>query len=612
MSQAAPKAKSFSTLVANRRHVRLVRRILGIAWHIHKKMVVAYFAGALLETGAFIASIYATARLSSLLATYVAHGPHAASGQIWFWLWVDVASIALTTIGFWIMNSCKRLLYFRMVRWATYQFQAAMCRLDLPDFYDDEIRNQIDKAQSGYVWQISQFNESSLDLLYGIIRFLGTAVVVAQITWWLIPLIAVFLIPSLLAESKLAKVQWFVWDDQGDTRHIFWGLEWLIRRPQNQMELRSSQARQYVLERVEGLNRDFYQKQEQRYQTSSRFVMPAKLLEVTGTAFGSVVLLRQFLRGSIPLDRYFFLSGALLRIGGALNNIFGTLSRMQEQFLFVDNYFAVIDRQPRFVDKPQAVALRPHGSPRIEFEHVSFTYPGQTTAVFDDLSFVIEPGQRLAIVGENGAGKSTLIKLLLRFYQPTGGRILIDGQDLQDVAIESWYDHLATLFQEFNHYPFSIAENIEVARPQYRGDRARLRQAAGLSNVDTFVSKYQHGWETVLDNSFEKGVEPSGGQWQRVALARAFYRQASVLILDEPTAAIDARAEYDIFNNIFEHFSDKTAIIVSHRFSTVRRADIIMVVDNGKIIESGSHRQLMKRQGLYHELFTKQAEGYRQ
>jgi len=589
---------------------KIVLRVLGIGWRARPGAVIGFFAGALLETVAFLVSIFASAQLAGLLAQYISGK---STNGIWFWLWTDVAAAAVMGVSFWIMTWTKRLLYFRTTTLITYQFQAALCRLDIQDFFDDKTRNQINKVQNGYVWQISGLNEATLDLFYGIIRFGATAAVVAQIAWWLIPVIGVFLLPTLLLNNRLAKMQWFVWDAKGDERHIFWGLDYLIRQVKNQMELRSSQARGYVLQRIHDMNLRFYDRQEHEFSKPNNWLGVAKIIEVGGTAAGSILALRQFLAGVITLEKYFFVSGAVLRIGGAMNNIFGTLNRMQEPILLTQDYFALIDRQPQFVDIPEAVPLDNVGAPEIVFDHVDFTYPGQTKPVFKDLSFTIKPGEHVAIVGENGAGKSTLIKLLLRFYRPTSGRILIDGKDLQKLEIETWYHQLASLFQEFNRYPMPIKENIEIARPQYAGDQKRLVAASKFSNVDSFVKEYQHGWETVLDNSFEKGVEPSGGQWQRVALARAFYRDANVLILDEPTAAIDAKAEYDIFNNIFSHYQNKTAIIVSHRFSTVRRAHTIIVIDRGKIVERGSHEELMKRpDGLYHELFTKQAEGYRE
>jgi len=201
---------------------------------------------------------------------------------------------------------------------------------------------------------------------------------------------------------------------------------------------------------------------------------------------------------------------------------------------------------------------------------------------------------------------------LLRFYRPTSGQILINDIDLNEIATETWYDQIATLFQSFNTYPLPIDENIEIGRSTSKPNKKLLDQAAEFGGVDSLVKNYKYGWSTVLDSSFTKGVEPSGGQWQRVALARAFYRKANVLILDEPTSAIDSRAEYNIFNSIFDHYQNKTTLIVSHRFSTVRRANRIIVLDQGKIIEQGSHQVLMKQNRLYHDLFTKQAEGYRE
>jgi ATP-binding cassette subfamily B protein len=571
--------------------------------------LIGYFGGAATEITGTLGSIYATAKLGSLVAAFVTTGR---TEGIWFWLWIDIAALVAIGLGFLAMSYFKRLLYFSFVRWSTNTFLGALCRLDLANFYDPQMRNQLNKISGAYIWQLPNLSDTCLDLIYGILRFLAITTVVSQITWWIVPLIAVFLIPTLIGESRMAKMQWFVWDSKGDFRHIFWGLEYIVRQAKGQMELRSSQASRFVLDKVNRMNQEFYNEQQSKYKHASRLLIPTKILEVAGTAIGSVVLLRQLLAHSISLERYFFLSGALLRIGGALNAIFGTLSRMQESLLFAHSYFSVVESKPLIVDVPRAVHLPQDASaPSIEFQNVSFTYPGQSVPVFENLTMKINSGEHVALVGENGAGKSTLIKLLLRFYHPTGGRILVDGHDLQGIAIETWYRQLATLFQDFNHYPLSIAENIEIGRSDEKVDRKLLEKAGKFGSVDEMVKGYKHGWDTVLDSSFEKGVEPSGGQWQRVALARAFYRDANMIILDEPTSAIDAKAEYDIFNNIFDHYQHKTALIVSHRFSTVRRANRIIVLEHGKIMEQGSHLALMKNKGLYYELFTKQAEGYR-
>lgn len=583
--------------------------MLGVAWHLRPHVLMLYFACALLEIAASIVTIYATAQIGALLAQFIASGDY---GAVWLWLWIDIAAAACIALGFAGMAYAHRLMYMSFGQWSTVQFQAALCRIDMSGFYDEKIRNEINKVAGGYTWQIANLAQLNLDFIYGILRFLAITAVVSQITWWIVPLIALFLVPSLLSETRVAKLLWFVWDTKGDQRHVFWGFEWILRQPKGQMELRTTQASDFIIAKIDRMLSVFYKEQETKYKQATKVILPTKILEVFGTAIGSIVLLRQVLSGAIGLDRFFFLSGALLRIGGALNNIFGTLARMQESLLFTESFFGLIDMQPKSHDIAKPIDISKATDIIVEFKNVTFSYPDQEKPVFKNLNLRIKPGEHVALVGENGAGKSTLIKLLMRFYQPDSGQILINGHDLHDIALESWYSQLTTLFQDFNQYPLPIDENITIGQSSKKPDKELMQQAAALGGVDKLITSYKHGWETVLDASFEKGVEPSGGQWQRIALARAFYRQTNVMILDEPTSAIDAKAEYHIFNSIFERYHNKTALIVSHRFSTVRRANRIIVLDKGKIIEQGSHQELMKRKGgLYHDLFTKQAEGYR-
>lgn len=583
-------------------------RMFRQAWRLRRAALIGYFVGAVIEIGSSITLIYAGAKLSALLAQYATGGE---VEGIWFWFWTTVLFGVTTGLGFFMMAYNKRILYFSFVRWAINGFLSALTRIELKQFYDEDTRNLINKVGSAYSWQLSNLSETNLDLTYGILRFVAITAVVSQIAWWIVPIIALFLLPTLVSEAKLAKLQWFVWDQKGDTRHVYWGLEYILRQAKGQMEIRSLQANNYVLGKIDSMNKTFYSEQETRYKQARSTVLLSQLLENVGPAIAGIVVLKQFLARVISLERYFFLTGALLRIGGALNAIFGTLTRMQEPILLANSYFDLIENVPVEKDAVNATKLVTKKAPKIEFENVTFSYPKQDTPVFENLSLTIESGEHVALVGENGAGKTTMIKLLLRFYTPDSGRILINGVDLQELTLDSWYDQIATLFQNFNQYPLSVKENVEIGRPNTKANPSLLERAAQFGGVSDLVKRYTHGWDTVLESSFEKGVEPSGGQWQRVALSRAFYRQANVLILDEPTSAIDAKAEYDIFNKIFEHYKNKTALIVSHRFSTVRRANRIVVLEEGQIVEQGSHAELMKNKaGLYNDLFTKQAEGY--
>ncbi len=595
--------------ITMKRKLYISVRLIKLAWNLNKLAFMLYLTGAVIETGGSIAGIYAGAKLSGLLARYATTG---VVEGIWFWFWAIILTGLSIGFGFLCMQYSKRILYYDFVRWSSRTFLQTLNEIDLPQFYDDNTRNQINKVSSSYTWQISNLSDSNLELIYAIIRFLAITLVVSQISWWIIPVIALFLIPTLLSDAKIAKLQWFVWDQKGDERHVFWGLEQIIRNVKGQMELRSLQAAKYILNKIDRMNKSFYTEQSKRYKAAAPTLFGAMLLENVGPMIAGIVVLKQFLAKTISFDRYLFLTGALVRITGSLNTIFGTLARMQEPLHLADSFFNLIDTTPKTQNTQEGIRLSSGTTPKIEFRNVSFTYPNQSQPVFKNLNLIIESGEHVALVGENGAGKSTLIKLLLRFYRPTSGQILINDIDLNEIATETWYDQIATLFQSFNTYPLPIDENIEIGRSTSKPNKKLLDQAAEFGGVDSLVKNYKYGWSTVLDSSFTKGVEPSGGQWQRVALARAFYRKANVLILDEPTSAIDSRAEYNIFNSIFDHYQNKTTLIVSHRFSTVRRANRIIVLDQGKIIEQGSHQVLMKQNRLYHDLFTKQAEGYRE
>jgi ATP-binding cassette subfamily B protein len=276
----------------------------------------------------------------------------------------------------------------------------------------------------------------------------------------------------------------------------------------------------------------------------------------------------------------------------------------------VQSIFDVLDAKPLLVENPNPIVLTGSTPPLIEFNHVDFSYPHSKKKILQDFSLQIYPGEKVAFVGENGAGKSTIIRLLTRFYDVTNGELLLDGKNIKDLDTQAWYKKIGVLFQDFGRYEHSVKENIyfgDVTKPV---DGESIHVAATLSGAKEFIQKFDAGYDQMLGKTFEKGEEISTGQWQKIALARAFFRNAPILVLDEPTASIDAKAESEIFERVEKLSKDKTVIIISHRFSTVRNADRIFVIDNGKIIETGNHEKLMKLDGQYAKLFTLQAKGY--
>ncbi len=250
--------------------------------------------------------------------------------------------------------------------------------------------------------------------------------------------------------------------------------------------------------------------------------------------------------------------------------------------------------------------------PSIDVKNITFRYPGSHRDIFKNFSMKIENGQKIAIVGENGAGKSTLVKLLCRMYDPQEGKILINGIDLKELSINDWYKNVGTLFQDFNFYDsLTVEENIYIGKPVKEIDRKKIVASAKNAEAHEFIMKYKKKYNTLMSENFKDGIKPSHGQRQKIAIARFFYRDTPLVIFDEPTSSIDADSEFRIFNRIYKFFNKKTVIIISHRFSTVRKADIIFVLKDGKLIEKGSHRELMERKGLYFRNFTVQAEGYK-
>ncbi|MDP3696554.1 MAG: ATP-binding cassette domain-containing protein, partial [Candidatus Taylorbacteria bacterium] len=281
----------------------------------------------------------------------------------------------------------------------------------------------------------------------------------------------------------------------------------------------------------------------------------------------------------------------------------------QDSF-FVSDIFKLLDMKPVIKKSEKGIVLDSHKTFEIAFEHVTFVYPGTKKAVLKDFSLKISPGEKIALVGVNGAGKTTFVKLLCRFYEPDEGKITIDGHDLREIDLESWYSQLGAIFQDYSRYHFIVKEAIALGRTGNISSLEKVKEAAKASEADTFIEEWEKKYEQMLGKEFTEGVEPSIGQWQKLALARTFYRDPLVLILDEPTSSIDAEAEAKIFEKLEALPKDRTVILISHRFSTVRQADKIGVVEDGQLKELGSHEDLLKLNGTYARLFTLQAKGY--
>jgi ATP-binding cassette subfamily B protein len=316
-------------------------------------------------------------------------------------------------------------------------------------------------------------------------------------------------------------------------------------------------------------------------------------------------------QGGFSIGDLTFLSGSFLRLRGLLEGLLLGFSQIAGQALYLEDLFSFFAVRPSIASPPDP---RPFPQPLrsgIVFENVGFRYPDSSRWAVRYLSLTLRVGEVVALVGENGAGKTTIVKLLARLYDPTEGRILLDGYDLREYDLTDLRRHLGVIFQDFVRFHFTAGENIGAGQIEAADDRSRIHQAAERSLADRIIQRLPQGYDQPLGKRFHEGADLSGGEWQKIAIARAYMRDADVLILDEPTAALDARSEYEVFQRFRDLSLGKTAILISHRFSTVRMADRILVLEDGHVVESGSHEELVASGGRYAELFELQASGYR-
>jgi ATP-binding cassette subfamily B protein len=428
---------------------------------------------------------------------------------------------------------------------------------------------------------------------------------------WLMLMLIAGVLPAFLGESHFAFLGYAKNFRQTPVRRQLDYLRQVGGSKEAAKELKLFGLSQFLTQRFTKLSDGIY---EENVALSRRKLIAGAFLSViafAGYYSAYVFVIWRTVTGAYSIGLWYLLSGAILQASSNIQQIFSTVSGIADQALFLTDLLAFFDMRPTIQSKPDALPAPRPIVRGFEFRNVSFRYPGHSRLVLNGLNFHLHPGERVALIGENGEGKTTIVKLITRLYDPTEGQVLLDGVDLREYRLEDLYREIGVIFQDFMRYEMTARENIAVGRIEEIDDLKMLETAARKSLADAVIGRLPGGYDQMLGRRFETGVDISGGEWQKVALARAYLRDAQLLVLDEPTAALDARSEFEVFQRFAELTAGKMALFISHRFSTVRMADRIVVLENGKIAEEGSHEQLARLGGRYKEMFEMQAASYR-
>jgi ATP-binding cassette subfamily B protein len=529
-----------------------------------------------------------------------------------FW-WLVTLEFALAVTGAVLSRAiglCDSLLADRFTRHVSIRVMEHASHLDLATYEDPAFYDKLERARVQATDRIAMIQSTGM-MLQQVIIVATLSASILVFSPGLLLLMVLSLVPAFLGESHFAFLGYSLNFRQTPVRRQLDYLRVIGASKESAKELKLFGLHSFLVDGYSGLSNEIYEQNASLARRRFRAGSWLSLLSTSGYYGAYAYVIYRTVTGGLSVGTMTFLAGAIAAASTNIQNIFSTFSSIADQSLFLTDLLEFFAVKPKIRSLPNALPAPRAIRAGFEFCSVCFSYPGNSRMVLDHLNFRLEPGERVALIGENGQGKTTLVKLLTRLYDPTGGRILLDGVDLREYNIEDLRHEIAVIFQDYMRYEMTAADNIAMGRIEQRDDLEKLRHAACKSLADAVIERLPGTYRQMLGRRFNGGVDLSGGEWQKVALARAYLRDAQLLILDEPTSSLDARSEHEVFQRFMDLTEGKMALLISHRFSTVRMADRIVVLENGQIVEEGSHSHLISRDGLYREMFELQAASYR-
>ena len=585
------------------------RKLLYLVWQIDKLLFVGTVIAILIP--AIIPFI--TAYIFKLIIDQVAL---TLTGQILDlnYLWLLFGSLFITNyiqrLAFTFQNYTMKIFYIKIPIQLNQIVLNKISSLDIAHFEDSNFQDTLQKVRDNFAWRPNEMAYQVLFLLQSLLQVLIALYAIMQLNPWLALLIIIVAFPDFLNQVLFSRFAWNIWNHHVPHRKKFGYLVGLLQRSESMKELKIFATRTKFLQELHSIQDKFFKDNKKIAQKQLGVSSVFNLMDnVVLVGIGGYIVLEAIARRITLGDISFYqtvISNFTNGIGGLIRNMSNVFNHAQ----YIKSIFDVLEIDSIVKQSQNPIKVDFNKTPVIEFKNVSFRYPQTKRYVFKDFNLTINPGEKIALVGENGAGKTTLIKLLARFYDVDEGEILIDGVNLKELELETWYKTFGVLFQDFIKYEYPVKDNIYFGKVWEKEDLETIIDAAKSAGAHDMIKQFENEYSQMLGKTFEAGLDLSGGQWQKIALSRAFFRNAPLLVLDEPTSAIDAKAESEIFERVEKLSKDKSVIIISHRFSTVRNADKIYVIENGRIKESGSHNELIKLNGQYATLFNLQAKGY--
>ena len=529
-----------------------------------------------------------------------------------FW-WIVVLEFALASLAAFLSRGvgfCDSLLGDLYLQHISVRVIEHASKLDITAFENPDFYDRLERAKAQATDRIAMIQMVGT-LIQLVLTTVSLSLLIAKYSPWLLLLLIAGTIPALLGESHFAFLGYAKNFMQTPLRRKMDYLRDLGGSKEAAKELKLFGLRDFLIESFSGMANTIF---DQNVDLSKRKLAAGTFLSLLATAgyySAYALVLWDTIRGRFEIAVLVILTTAILQVSANLQQIFVNASGVADQALFLTDLLGFFAMEPTVRSKPDAIKIPRPIRQGVEFRNVSFAYPGTTRLVLKDFNFHLRPGERVALIGENGQGKTTIVKLITRLYDPTEGQILIDGVDLREYDMEDLCHEIGVIFQDYMRYEMTARDNIAVGRIEERDRLDRIEQAAQMSLADEAIARLPAGIDQQLGRRFEGGVDLSGGEWQRMALARAYLRDAQLLILDEPTAALDARSEQEVFQRFAELTKGKMALLISHRFSTVKMTDRIVVLSHGVLTEEGTHEELIRHGGLYAEMFEMQAASYR-